>query len=98
MDHLDSLSRRGFCFVSPTAVARYLVDQTPLPRRAVLLTFDDCYSDLLGVAREVLQSRHIEALAFAVTDVKSAGSKVSVAPAPVMTSVKDGRMTSRLVM
>ena len=33
----------------------------------MLLTFDDCYSDLLAIARDILQPRGIEALAFAVT-------------------------------
>ena len=66
-DQLDSLKRRGFSFVSPGALAAYLSSNAPLPRRAVLLTFDDCYSSLLAIARDVLQPRGIEALAFAVT-------------------------------
>jgi len=70
--HLDSLSRRGFAFVSPEMAARYLAENAPLPRRSVLLTFDDCYADLPGVARDILQPRGIEALALAVTGLKSA--------------------------
>ena len=66
-DQLDSLKRRGFSFVSPGALAAFLSSNAPLPRRAVLLTFDDCYSSLLAIARDVLQPRGIEALAFAVT-------------------------------
>jgi peptidoglycan/xylan/chitin deacetylase (PgdA/CDA1 family) len=72
LDHLRSLVRRGFTFVSPEMIARYLTDDTPLPRRAVLLTFDDCYVDLPQVARDILQPRNIEAVAFAVTGLKSA--------------------------
>jgi glycosyltransferase involved in cell wall biosynthesis len=71
LDHLRSLARRGFCFVSPETVERYLVDDGPLPRRAVLLTFDDCYADLPQVARDILEPRGIPALAFAVTALKS---------------------------
>jgi peptidoglycan/xylan/chitin deacetylase (PgdA/CDA1 family) len=37
----------------------------------VLLTFDDCYEELLEIARDVLQPRGIPALAFAVTGTKS---------------------------
>jgi glycosyltransferase involved in cell wall biosynthesis len=72
VEHLDSLTRRGFTFVTPEMAASYLAGNAPLPRRAVLLTFDDCYADLPGVARDILQPRGIEALAFAVTGLKSA--------------------------
>lgn len=64
---LDSLSKRGFTFVGPNALAAYLRDDAPMPRRAVLLTFDDGYSDFPTIAREVLKPRGIEALAFPVT-------------------------------
>lgn len=64
---LDSLSKRGFTFVGPDALAAYLQYDGPMPRRAVLLTFDDGYADLLTIAREVLKPRGIEALAFPVT-------------------------------
>ncbi len=68
-EHLNSLTARGFNFVGPDALASLLSTGAPLPTRAVLLTFDDCYSDLLTIAREVLQPRGIEALAFAVTSM-----------------------------
>jgi peptidoglycan/xylan/chitin deacetylase (PgdA/CDA1 family)/GT2 family glycosyltransferase len=71
VEHLQSLSRRGFCFVTPEMLARYLAGNSPLPRRAVLLTFDDCYADLIEVAREILEPRNIEAVAFAVTALQS---------------------------
>jgi glycosyltransferase involved in cell wall biosynthesis/peptidoglycan/xylan/chitin deacetylase (PgdA/CDA1 family) len=67
---LDSLTRRGFTFVSPDALAAFIAG-APLPRRAVLLTFDDCYAELPVIAREVLQPRQIRAIAFAVTGVSS---------------------------
>ena len=38
-----------------------------LPRRAVLLTFDDCYEDLLNAALPILEHRAIPAVAFAVS-------------------------------
>lgn len=68
---LDSLSKRGFVFVGPDALAAFLVDGEPLPQRAVLLTFDDCYPDLLDIARDVLRPRGIGAIAFAVTAMAS---------------------------
>jgi Predicted xylanase/chitin deacetylase len=72
VEQLKSLTNRGFNFVTPDMVAAFLTGEAPLPRRAVLLTFDDCYADLADVAREILRPRGIEAVAFAVTAVGSA--------------------------
>jgi peptidoglycan/xylan/chitin deacetylase (PgdA/CDA1 family) len=38
-----------------------------VPRRAVLVTFDDCYADIVDVALPALRERGVPALAFAVT-------------------------------
>lgn len=64
---LDSLTRRGFTFITPAQLAAFLEAGAPVPRRPVLLTFDDGYSELTGVARKVLQPRGIEGIAFVVT-------------------------------
>jgi glycosyltransferase involved in cell wall biosynthesis len=71
-DQLDSLTMRGFCFVTPAQVAAFIGSNAPLPRRPVLLTFDDGYADLTNLARDVLQPRSIEGLAFVVTGFASA--------------------------
>jgi glycosyltransferase involved in cell wall biosynthesis/peptidoglycan/xylan/chitin deacetylase (PgdA/CDA1 family) len=68
---LDWLIRHGLSFVTPDQFAAYIGSNAPLPRRPVLLTFDDGYADLIGVARDVLRPRGIEALAFVVTGSKS---------------------------
>lgn len=70
-DQLDALTRRGFSFVSPAQLAAYIRSNGPLPRRPVLLTFDDGYADLVGLAQEVLRPRGIETLVFVVTGSKS---------------------------
>ena len=69
-NQLTSLRNRGFVFVGPDLVAAFLAG-TPLPRRAVLLTFDDCYPEVIEIAREVLWPNEIRAIAFAVTDASS---------------------------
>ena len=66
-EHLDTLTRRGFHFVTPEQAAAFISAGAPLPRRPVLLTFDDGYADLVDVARDALRPRNIEALAFVVT-------------------------------
>ena len=69
--HLDMLVGRGFHFVTPDQVAAFLDFGAPLPRRPILLTFDDGYADLVDVARNVLRPLQIEALAFVVTGSQS---------------------------
>lgn len=71
-NQLDSFARRGFNFVSPAQVAAFLDHDSPLPRRPILLTFDDGYESLLETARDILQPRGIPALVFAVTAMKTA--------------------------
>lgn len=68
---LDSLDNRGFTFITPGQLAAFLETGAPLPRRPVLLTFDDGYTELLGLARDVLRPRGIEAIAFIVTGAAS---------------------------
>jgi peptidoglycan/xylan/chitin deacetylase (PgdA/CDA1 family) len=63
---LDDLTRHGWEFVDLDAVLAALGDGAALPRRALLLTFDDAYTDLLEVACPLLQARGIPAVVFAV--------------------------------
>lgn len=64
---IDDLAARGFNFITPRTFAAYLLHEAPLPRRAVLLTFDDGFADLMAIARNLLQPRGIEALAFVLS-------------------------------
>jgi glycosyltransferase involved in cell wall biosynthesis/peptidoglycan/xylan/chitin deacetylase (PgdA/CDA1 family) len=70
-EQLQWLAARGSTFVSANALASFLENGSPLPRRSVLLTFDDCYSGLLDVVETRLRPRGIDAIAFAVTGMKS---------------------------
>jgi GT2 family glycosyltransferase/peptidoglycan/xylan/chitin deacetylase (PgdA/CDA1 family) len=64
---LDALSTHGWTFVDLEALLRDLAGEQPLPRRAVLLTFDDAYADLLSAALPVLVERQLPAVVFAVS-------------------------------
>jgi len=64
---LDALSAAGCAFVGASEVLALVESGVPLPRRAVLVTFDDCYAELIDVARAVLRPRGIPAVAFAVS-------------------------------
>ena len=65
-EHLDELAHHGRRFVSLEAVLRALDGEHPLPKGAVLVTFDDCYEDLLSEGCPVLAERGIPAVAFTV--------------------------------
>jgi len=69
--HLKWLTGRRSTFITANELADFLKNGSPLPRRAVLLTFDDCYAGLLDVARDTLEPLGIGALAFAVTGMES---------------------------
>jgi peptidoglycan/xylan/chitin deacetylase (PgdA/CDA1 family)/glycosyltransferase involved in cell wall biosynthesis len=65
--HLSLLTRLGAHFISVTELARMVRGEGGVPRRAVLLTFDDGYADVIDVAKPLLDEFHAPALAFIVT-------------------------------
>jgi peptidoglycan/xylan/chitin deacetylase (PgdA/CDA1 family) len=69
--HIGNLMRRGYHFVGGKEFAAYLSGEAGLPRKPVLLTFDDCYEDLLLAAAPILEKHAIPAVAFAVTGLAS---------------------------
>ena len=67
-DQLDGLAGRGWSFVDLDAVLAAMAGERQLPRRALLLTFDDAYVDLLDTVCPLLRDRGIAAVVFAVAD------------------------------
>lgn len=67
-EHLDTLQSKGWTFVDLGTALAGLRGEVPLPRRAVLLTFDDGYADLLSDACPILEQRGIPGVVFAVAD------------------------------
>jgi len=63
---LKLLRRFGFRFVSLSEVVGNVHGRSGLPQRPLLITFDDCFTDLLAAAVPVLQSESVPAAAFAV--------------------------------
>jgi len=63
---LDSLTEAGWTFVDLDAVLAGLACERELPRKALLLTFDDAYADLLDVASPILAARGLPGVVFAV--------------------------------
>lgn len=68
LQQLDVLERGGYQFVSADDLLHLLRSGTGLPRKAVLLTFDDAYEDLVQHVLPVLEGRGIPAVVFAVAD------------------------------
>jgi glycosyltransferase involved in cell wall biosynthesis/peptidoglycan/xylan/chitin deacetylase (PgdA/CDA1 family) len=65
-DQLDDLARRGWTFVDLDTLLRALAGEERLPPKAVLVTFDDAYADLLRSGLPVLEKRGIPAVVYAV--------------------------------
>lgn len=63
---LDDLAAHGWVFVDLDAVLAAFEGRAGLPPRALLVSFDDCYRDLLEAGCPVLEQRGVPALAFAV--------------------------------
>lgn len=63
---LDQLAAHGWRFVDLDATLAWLAGEGELPRRAVLVSFDDAYTDLLAAAAPLLAERGIPAVVFAV--------------------------------
>ena len=64
---LDQLIRSGYHFISPDELIQLVAGRGGVPRRSLLLTFDDCYADLRSDALPLLVERGLSAIAFAVT-------------------------------
>ena len=68
---IDWLSRSGYTFLSPQQFLDFLDGRRVPPRKSILLTFDDCYTDLADAVRDVLGPRQIPSLAFCVAAIPS---------------------------
>lgn len=66
-DHQIAYMRRHYTPVSAAQVVAALRGEAPLPRGAVLVTFDDAYRDVLTHAWPVLQRYRVPALLFVPT-------------------------------
>lgn len=65
-EQLDALTRSGWSFVGLDAVLAGLSEERELPRKALLLTFDDAYADLLEVACPIMAEHGLPGVVFAV--------------------------------
>ena len=67
-EHLAALAADGWSFVGLGALLDARRGKVPLKERSLLVTFDDCYADLLDSACPILAERGVPAVAFPVTD------------------------------
>jgi peptidoglycan/xylan/chitin deacetylase (PgdA/CDA1 family)/glycosyltransferase involved in cell wall biosynthesis len=66
-EQMDLLLNLGYRFIDADEFLRFVQGKGGLPKRPILLTFDDCYQDVLDFALPILQERGIPAIAFAVS-------------------------------
>ncbi len=64
---LDFLCENGYTTVTPAQVEAFFYAETPLPEKAVLITFDDGYLSNAAVAYPLLKARKMCATVFLVT-------------------------------
>lgn len=65
---IETLERAGYRFVHPDEVVALVEGRGGVPRRALLLTFDDGYRGVAEAAAPVLERRRIPAVVFVVAD------------------------------
>jgi peptidoglycan/xylan/chitin deacetylase (PgdA/CDA1 family) len=63
---LDALTRAGWSFVDLDAALAGLAGARALPRKALLLTFDDAYADLLDAGVPIMAERGLPGVVFVV--------------------------------
>ena len=71
--HLTALARGGWTVVALDAVVDALALGTPLPPKAVVLTFDDGWRDQFDIALPILQRHGVTATFFLTTEPVEAG-------------------------
>src|SRR3954451_19508258 len=65
---LRLLRRAGYRFITPEEALRAVRGEPGVPRRSVLITFDDCYSDLVEAGLPVLLDENAPSAAYAVAE------------------------------
>jgi glycosyltransferase involved in cell wall biosynthesis/peptidoglycan/xylan/chitin deacetylase (PgdA/CDA1 family) len=64
---LKTLKRLGFHFIDAEELIRFFHGKGGVPQKAALITFDDCYQDILDNALPILKEMGIPAVAFAIS-------------------------------
>jgi peptidoglycan/xylan/chitin deacetylase (PgdA/CDA1 family) len=62
------IKRHGYHTLTQRQLLGALRDGLPLPRKPVLITFDDGYRDVLGKASPILHRLHLHATEYVITD------------------------------
>lgn len=66
-NQIINLKRTGFTFVQPEKALAFIEGREFLPKRSLLLSFDDGYVDFAEVAVPILAKHEVPAVVFAVT-------------------------------
>jgi len=73
-EHLDALLQNGYHVISTRELTGFLEGKTPLPEKAVVITFDDGYRSFYRYAYPELKARGLPAANFVITSW--AGKKI----------------------
>jgi peptidoglycan/xylan/chitin deacetylase (PgdA/CDA1 family) len=90
--HLDMLARLRCRFVGLDDVVAGVAGERALPRRGVLLSFDDGYRDLLTTVGPILRERGVPAAVFAVSGALGATNRwdtaIGASPLPLLSAAE----------
>ncbi len=67
-DHMSALKRAGYNTITYEQYYDYVVNDTPLPGKPILITFDDGYSSNYLYAYPILKKLEMKATIFIITD------------------------------
>lgn len=84
-NHLEVLTTKGFEFITVGDWLSYIYQGVALPRRPVLLTFDDAYASCLTLAYPVLKAFGARATLFVPTAYVGSTSSWDTDAAPLLT-------------
>jgi peptidoglycan/xylan/chitin deacetylase (PgdA/CDA1 family) len=83
-EQLNYLQTNDYQFITMQQLLDFYTKNKPLPRRSVLLTFDDAYVSQLELAYPVLKKYSAKATVFVPTAYVGQGSNWDTHPAPIM--------------
>ena len=69
------LARHGYSSISPSNWVAWLTERQPIPKKSVLITFDDGYEDIVQYALPVLSHYGFKAIVYVVTDLVGKGNE-----------------------
>lgn len=86
--HINYLLKSGFTFITPQEFEDYFYKNVALPKKSILLTFDDGCKSVMEIV-DFLKAKNITPIAFVLSDVENADTKQIGINEKKLMSIKD---------